>query len=73
MRKIIAFLMVPVALFFSQRSFAQIDLNNLDIRDIIGKVMHVDKGFAPKFSLGNTPVKRFQKLLKFLTLKRIVK
>jgi len=70
MRKLIAFLTVVVALFFSQRSFAQIDLNNLDIRDIIGKVMHVDKGFAPKFSLGNTPIQTISKVAEILDLKK---
>lgn len=62
--------MVAVALCFSQRSFSQIDLNNLDIRDIIGKVMHVEKGFAPKFSLGNTPIKSISKVAEVLDLKR---
>ena len=58
------------ALLFSSNSFAQIDLNNLDLKDLIGKVVHVQKGFAPKFSLGNTPIEKISKVQEILGLKQ---
>lgn len=58
------------ALFFAESSSAQIDLNNLDLKDIIGKVMHVEKGFAPKFSLGRTPIQKISKVEEILGLKQ---
>jgi hypothetical protein len=57
-------------LFFSSKSNGQVDLNNIDINDIIGKVMHVQKGFAPKFSLGNTPIQKINKVAEILGLKK---
>jgi len=59
-----------VSIFISKQSSAQIDLNNLDINDIIGKVMHVQRGFAPKFSLGNTSIQKISKVAEILGLKR---
>ena len=61
---------ITVFVFSSQRSSAQIDLDHLDINDIIGKVMHVQRGFAPKFSLGSTPVQKINKVAEILGLKR---
>ncbi len=58
------------ALFFAESSSAQIDLNNLDLKDIIGKVMHVEKGFTPKFSLGRTPIQKISKVEEILGLKQ---
>ena len=55
---------------FSTKSIAQVDLNNIDINDIIGKVMYVQKGFAPKFSLGNTPIQKINKVAEILGLKK---
>ncbi len=49
---------------------AQIDLNNIDLNDIIGKVMKVDKGFSPKFFLGNTPIQKINKVAEILGLKK---
>ena len=61
-------------LFFStglvNKSFSQIDLNNIDLNDIIGKVMNVQKGFAPKFFLGKTPVQKISKVAEILGLKK---
>ncbi|MEP6595588.1 MAG: hypothetical protein ABJA71_06555 [Ginsengibacter sp.] len=68
-----SYLIVPVILISvltSKQSSAQIDLNNLDINDIIGKVMHVQRGFAPKFSLGNTSIQKINKVAEILGLKR---
>ena len=61
---------VSVLILMSKQSSAQIDLNNVDINDIIGKVMHVKRGFAPKFSLGNTPIQKISKVAEILGLKR---
>ena len=58
------------SLLFNQSSWAQIDLNNLDLKDIIGKVMYVQKGFAPKFSLGKTPIEKIEKVQEILGLKQ---
>lgn len=55
---------------FTQNANAQIDLSHIDIRDIIGKVVHVDKGFAPKFALGNTPIEKISKVAEILGLKK---
>ena len=60
------------ALLFASKSFAQIDLNNLDLKDLIGKVVHVQKGFAPKFSLGKTPIEKISKVQEILGLKQNV-
>lgn len=54
----------------SNYSFGQIDLSNLDLRDLIGKVVHVEKGFSPKFSLGNTPIKKIAKVAEILDMKK---
>lgn len=63
-------LFIFAGLLFSAKSNAQVDLNNIDINDIIGKVMHVQKGFAPKFSLGNTPIQKINKVAEILGLKK---
>ena len=63
-------LFIFAGLLFSVKSGAQVDLNNLDINDIIGKVMHVQRGFAPKFSLGNTPIQKINKVAEILGLKK---
>lgn len=70
MQKIFTILFVFTALFFAEKSSAQVDLNNLDLKDIIGKVMHVQKGFAPKFSLGRTPIDKVSKVAEILGLKQ---
>jgi len=70
MQKIFTILFVFTALFFAEKSSAQVDLNNLDLKDIIGKVMHVQKGFAPKFSLGRTPIDKVSKVAEILGLKK---
>jgi hypothetical protein len=63
-------LFIFAGLLFPVKSDAQIDLDNLDINDIIGKVMHVQRGFAPKFSLGNTPIQKINKVAEILGLKK---
>lgn len=49
---------------------AQIDLEHIDLKDLIGKVVKVDKGFAPKFYLGNTPIEKISKVAEILGLKK---
>ncbi|MES2429587.1 MAG: hypothetical protein V4556_01545 [Bacteroidota bacterium] len=52
---------------------AQIDLNKIfNMNDILGKVMHVKKGFSPKFSLGNLSIPKVDKVGEILGLKRNV-
>ena len=70
MKRLMSLLLAFVALLFSKTSDAQIDLSHLDLTDIIGKVMHVQKGFAPKFSLGKTPVQKISKVAEILNLKK---
>ena len=64
------FISLAICLFFVQNSFAQIDLENIDLRDLIGKVVKVEKGFSPKFYLGNTPVEQINKVADILGLKK---
>lgn len=71
MKKIFEVILVLCAgLFISEKSTAQVDLSNIDINDIIGKVIHVDKGFSPKFALGNTPIQKINKVAEILGLKK---
>ena len=70
MRKLAEALFIFTCLLITQKSSAQIDLSHVDIQDIIGKVMHVEKGFAPKFSLGRTPIGKISKVAEILGLKK---
>ena len=54
----------------SKRSSAQIDLENLDLKSLIGKVMNVEHGFSPKFSLGNLRIPKIPKVAEILGLKK---
>ena len=70
MNKYFPILVMGFCFVFIQNANAQIDLKNIDLRDIIGKVVHVDKGFSPKFSLGNTPIQKISKVAEILGLKK---
>jgi hypothetical protein len=70
MKKLMAFALLAAGLIYGQKRYAQIDLNHLELQDIIGKVMHVEKGFAPKFSLGKTPIDQISKVAEILGLKK---
>ena len=59
-----------VAMFAGKQASAQIDLNNLDFKDIIGRVMHVTHGYAPKFALGNISIPKISKVGDILGLKK---
>lgn len=67
MKKIIFFLVI---IFSSVQLKAQIDLDHIDLNDLIGKVVRVDKGFAPKFYLGKTPIDKISKVAEILGLKK---
>lgn len=69
MKKII-FLTFGCVLFATAKVNAQIDLEHIDLKDLIGKVMHVEKGFSPKFYLGKTPIDKVSKVAEILGLKK---
>ena len=70
------FLIIAISLLgFCKQSSAQVDINdlnlkNLNIQDIIGKVMNVQHGFSPKFALGNISIPKIQKVAEILGLKK---
>ena len=59
-----------LVLSISLPGYAQIDLDQIDLHDLIGKVLKVEKGFEPKFYLGNTPVQKIEKVAEILGLKK---
>lgn len=70
MKKIMVIALLFIGSLFTQNTFAQIDLGDIDLRDIIGKVMYVEKGFAPEFRLGRTPIAKISKVAEILGLKK---
>jgi len=54
----------------TKQSSAQIDLENLDLNDIIGRVMKVERGFSPGFFLGNIKIPKIPKVAEILGMKR---
>ena len=58
------------AIFVTKQSSAQIDLNNLDLNDIIGRVLKVERGFSPDFFLGNIKIPKVQKVAEILGMKK---
>ncbi len=68
MKKIIAISLVIC--FAAGNATAQIDINNLSLDKIFGKLLEVQKGFAPKFSLGNQPIDKIFKVAEIIGLKR---
>jgi hypothetical protein len=70
MRAIISLLIVFALM--NGKASAQIDLGKIfNINDLIGKALHVKKGFAPKFSLGNTPIQSIGKVGEIFQVKNI--
>jgi hypothetical protein len=57
------------ALLVSNVTSAQIDLENLNPNQILGQVLKVEKGFSPKFYLGNTKIPKVDKLGQILGMK----
>lgn len=68
MKKYLLVLFISFA--FITKSSGQIDLDNLNLNDILGKVMNVQKGFAPKFALGRISVPKIHKVAEILGLKK---
>ena len=68
MKKIIAISLFIC--FAAANATAQIDINNLSLDKIFGKLLEVQKGFAPKFSLGNQPIDKIFKVAEIIGLKR---
>ena len=68
MKKIIAISLFIC--FAAGNATAQIDINNLSLDKIFGKLLDVQKGFAPKFSLGNQPIDKIFKVAEIIGLKR---
>lgn len=74
MKKIVAlFLLVSVV---AKISYAQIDIDKIldpkkiiNINDIVGKVLSVKKGFAPKFSLGKMEIPKVAKVAQVFNVK----
>lgn len=70
------FLAVSVCFMSLTAAQAQINLpdinwDKLNLDNILGKVLNVKKGFAPKFSLGNIPIPKISKVSKIINLKNI--
>lgn len=68
--------LVLLLTFLGKMSYAQIDLNKIldpnkiiNINDIVGKVLTVKKGFAPKFSLGNLEIPKITKVAEIFNVK----
>jgi hypothetical protein len=68
MKKIIVFWLLIAAV--STTVSAQIDLKNLNLDNILGKVLNVQRGFAPKFSLGNVGIPKIAKVAEIIGLKK---
>ncbi|GAB2817891.1 hypothetical protein GCM10027043_18430 [Ferruginibacter profundus] len=49
---------------------AQIDFDNLKLDNILGKVLNVKRGFAPKFSLGKVSIPKIAKVAEIIGLKK---
>jgi hypothetical protein len=68
MKKNILFFIIVA--FINAGATAQIDFNNLNLDNILGKVLKVKKGFAPKFSLGSTAIPKIAKVAQIIGLKK---
>jgi hypothetical protein len=62
---------VALLVTLSVSSRAQINLDNLNLDNILGKVLSVKKGFAPKFSLANVSIPKIAKVASIINLKNI--
>lgn len=54
----------------AQFDLKNLDFNNLNLKDIIGKVMKVEHGFSPKFFLGNAKIPKIPQVAEILGLKK---
>jgi hypothetical protein len=71
MKKIILLLALCVSMGSARAQLPEIDWGNINLDNLIGKVLSVKKGFAPKFSLGNVPIPAIAKVSKIINLKNI--
>ena len=74
MKKIITFVFLIAVI--GKGAYAQIDIDKildtkkiLNINDIVGKVLSVKKGFAPKFSLGKIEIPKVAKVAQVFNVK----
>ena len=64
------FLFVFFSFMIVLKSTAQIDINKIfDLNDIVGKVLNVKKGFAPKFSIGKIEIPKIAKVAEIFSVK----
>ena len=63
------FFMLLLCICICKISYSQIDFNNLDISQILGTVIKVDKGFEPKFFIGNVKIPSVNKVAEILGVK----
>jgi hypothetical protein len=70
MKKHLVVLFTFTALLLSAKSYSQIDFNNLNPGDVLNRVIKVDKGFSPKFYLGNVKIPKVDKLGEILGMKK---
>ncbi len=68
MKKIIVLIVIICST--AGNAMAQIDLNNLSLDKILGKVLNVQRGFAPKFSLGKISIPKVAKVAEIIGLKK---
>ncbi len=66
MKKILFFCLLSACL----QSSAQIDFKNLKLDNILGRALNVQKGFAPKFSLGSIGIPKIMKVAEIIGLKK---
>lgn len=64
-------LILLVVYLFTGAAFGQVDLDKLDVGSILGKVMKVERGFAPKFYLGNKQIDKVAKVGEIIGIKGI--
>lgn len=64
------FVVVALLIMIAEKSSAQIDFNNLKPADILSRVIKVDKGFSPKFYVGNLEIPKINKLGEILSMKK---
>lgn len=68
MKKLILFCFIVCVA--QAKTNAQIDLNNLNLNSILGKVLTVKRGFAPKFTLGKINIPKVAKVAEIIGLKK---
>jgi hypothetical protein len=68
MKKVIVLCFIIVAV--NSTVAAQIDFKNLNLDNILGKVLNVKRGFAPKFSLGNISIPKIAKVAEIIGVKK---